>query len=129
MKPDSLAAVPSSHRSPSPEVTALRAAALSSCKQLRDQARQQARLIRSGAAGELTGADVERMAQDIISAARAQLDATAPHYQNPTADPELLATRRETAQIMTAAAREVDATLRKAWQARQEKPGARRWLR
>ena len=127
MNPDSLTAVPPSHRSPSPEVAAFRAAAVSSCKQLRDQARQQARLIRSGAAGELTEADIKRMAQDITAAARAQLDAAAPPYQ--TAGPELQATRRETAEIMTAAAREAETTLRKAWQARQEKPAARRWLR
>ncbi|HEY6792585.1 MAG TPA: hypothetical protein VI365_35265 [Trebonia sp.] len=48
--------MPSSRRSPSPEVAALRAAAEGSCKQLRDQAREQARLIRSGAVGELTEA-------------------------------------------------------------------------
>lgn len=96
---------------------------------LRDQARQQARLIRSGAAGELTEADVERMAQDITAAARARLEAAAPHYPNQTADPEVQATHRETAEIMTAAAREAEATLRKAWQARQEKPAARRWRR
>jgi hypothetical protein len=59
----SLAAMPSSRHSPSPEVAALRAAAEGSCKQLRDQAREQARLIRSGGASELTEADVERVAE------------------------------------------------------------------
>ena len=59
----------------------LRAAAEGSCKQLRDQAREQARLIRSGAVGELTEADVER-------------------------DQELKATRREAAMLLAATARE-----------------------
>jgi hypothetical protein len=106
--------MPSSRRSPSPEVTALRAAAVDSCKQLRDQAREQARLIRSGAVGELTEADVERMADDITAAARARLDAVAPDCQSPSADPELQATRREAAEIVTAAARQAGAELRKA---------------
>jgi hypothetical protein len=97
--------------------------------QLRDQARQQARLIRSGAAGELTGADIERMAQDITAAARARLDAAAPHYPDQAADPELQATHRDAAKLMTAAAREAEAMLREAWQARQEEPAARRWRR
>jgi hypothetical protein len=61
--------MPSSRRSPSPEVAALRVAVEGSCKQLRDQVRQQARLIRSGAAGELTEADAGRMAEDITAAA------------------------------------------------------------
>ena len=97
--------------------------------QLRDQARQQARLIRSGAASELTEADVERMARDITAAARARLDAAAPHHRDQAADPELQATHRDAAELMTAAAREADAMLREAWQARQEKPAARRWRR
>jgi hypothetical protein len=97
--------------------------------QLRDQARQQARLIRSGAADELTEDDVKRMARDITAAARARLDAAAPHYPNQTADPELQATHRDAAELMTAAAREAEAILRDAWQARQEKPAARRWRR
>lgn len=118
-----------SHRSISPEVAALRVAAEGICKQLRDQAREQARLIRSGVAGELTEADVERMARDIAAAARAQLEAAAPHCQSPSADPELQATRRQTAQLIAAAARQVDAELRKAWQARHEKLAGRRWRR
>jgi hypothetical protein len=60
-----LLAMPPSHRPPSPEVTALRAAAEGICGQLLGHARRQARLIRSGAAGELTEADIERMAEDI----------------------------------------------------------------
>jgi translation initiation factor IF-2 len=86
--------MPSSRRSPSPEVAALRAAAEGSCKQLRDQTREQARLIRSSAVGELTEADVERMAADIA-----------------------------------AAARQADAELRKAWRARPQEAGGRRWRR
>lgn len=118
--------MPSSRRSPSPEVAAFRAAVEGSRKQLRDQTRQQARLIRSGAVGELTEGDVERMAKDITAAARAQLDAAVPDYQSPSADPELQATRRQAAQIMAATAREVDAVLRKAWQARDEEAAGRR---
>jgi hypothetical protein len=118
-----------SHRSSSPEVAALRVAAEGVCVQLLGQTREQARLIRSGAAGELTEADVERMATDIAAAARAQLDAAAPHCQSPSADPEMQATRREAAQLMAAAARQVDAELRKAWRARQEKVPGRRWRR
>jgi hypothetical protein len=121
--------MPSSRRSPSPEVAALRAAAEGSCMQLRDQARQQARLIRSGAAGELTEADVERMAAEITAAARARLDAAAPHDQGPSADPELQATRREAAMLMAATARQADAELRKAWRARHEQAAGRRWRR
>ncbi len=97
--------------------------------QLAGQAREQARLIRSGAAGELTEADVERMAADIAAVARAQLEAAGPDRQSPSADPELQATRREVAQLMAAAAREVDAELRKAWRTRQEKAGGRWWRR
>ena len=120
-EPDgSFAAMPSSRRSPSPEVAALRAAAESSCRQLRDQVREQARLIRSGAAGELTEADVERMADDISAAARARLDAAAPSHQRPSADPELQATHRQAAQIMATMAREAAAELQKAWRARQK---------
>ena len=117
--------MPFSRRSPSPEVAALRAAAEGSCKQLRDQAREQARLIRSGGADEATEADVERMAQDITAAARALLDAAAPHCQSPSADPELQATHREAAMLMAAVARQADAELRKAWQARHEKTAGR----
>ena len=112
--------MPSSRRSPSPEVAALRVAAEASCRQLRDQVRQQARLIRSGAAGELTQADVERMAEDITAAARARLDAAAPPGQGPSADPELQATHRQAAQLMAATAREAAAELHKAWRARQK---------
>ena len=97
--------------------------------QLRDQVREQARLIRSGAAGELTEADVERMADDIAAAARARLDAAAPDCQDPAADPELQATRREAAMLMGAAAREAAAVLRKAWRARHEQAPGRRWWR
>src|ERR1700744_6518041 len=111
--------MPSSRPSPSPEVAALRAAAEGSCMQLRDQARQQARLIRSGAVGELTQADVERMAEDITAAARARLDAAAPPSQGPSADQDLEATHREPAQLMAAMAREAAAVLHKAWRARQ----------
>jgi hypothetical protein len=114
--------MPFSRRSPSPEVAALRVAVEDSIRQLRDQVRQQARLIRSGAAGELTQADVERMAEDITAAARARLDAAAPPGQGPSADQddqELQATRREAAQIMAATAREAAAVLTKAWRARQ----------
>jgi len=118
-----------SPRSSSPEVVALRVATEAICKQLRYQAREQARLIRSGAAGDLTEANVERMATDIAAAAHAQLDAAAPHCQSPSADPELQATRREAAQLMAAAARQVDAELRKARRAPDEKVAGRRWRR
>jgi hypothetical protein len=121
--------MPSSRRSPSPEVAALRVAVEGSCKQLRDQVRQQARLIRSGAVGELTEADVGRMAEDITAAARARLDAAAPDYQSLPADPELQATRREAAMLMAVSAREADAVLRKAWRARHEGAAGRRWRR
>src|ERR1700742_4176558 len=112
--------MPSSRRSPSPEVAALRAAVEDSCRQLRDQVRQQAGLIRSGAFGELTQADVERMAEDITAAARARLDAAAPPGQGPPADQELQATHREAAKIKAAAARRGAAVLTKAWRARQK---------
>ena len=118
-----------SHGSPSPQVAALRAAAERVCVQLKGQTREQARLIRSSAAGELTEADVERMAADLAAAARAQLDAAAPQGESPPADPEMQATRREAAQLMAAVAREVDAELRQAWRARQGKVPARRWRR
>jgi hypothetical protein len=121
--------MPSPHRSPSPEVAALRAAAEGSCQQLRDQVREQARRIRSGAAGELTEADVERMAEDIAAAARARLDAAAPPGQDPPADPELQATRREAAMLMDAAARQADAELRRAWHAPHEQAPRRWWRR
>ena len=120
--------MPSSRRSPSPEVTALRAAAEGSCKQLRDQVCEQARLIRSGAAGKLTEADVERMADDITAVARARLGPAAPD-QSPSADPELQAARREVAMIVATAAREAGALLRKAWRARHEEATGRRWRR
>jgi hypothetical protein len=117
--------MPSSRRSPSPEVAALRAAAEVSVKQLRDQTREQARLIRSGAAGELTEADVERMADDIAAAARARFDAAAPDAQSLSDDPELQATRREAAMIVGVAAREAGAVLRKAWRSRSAPRGRR----
>jgi len=122
--------MPSSRRSPSPEVLALRAAAEASCKQLRDQAGQQARLIRSGAAGELTEADVERMAAGIAAAARARLDAAAREDETGPADQDLAVTRREAAMLMTTAAHQAEAVLRRAWQARQEAAAGgrrRRW--
>jgi hypothetical protein len=112
--------MPSSRRSPSPEVAALRVAVEDSCRQLREQTRQQARLIRSGAVGELTQADVERMAEDLTAAARARLDAAAPPGQGPSADQELQASRRQAAQIMAVTAREAAAVLHKAWRARQK---------
>jgi hypothetical protein len=97
--------------------------------QLRDEVLEQARLIRSGAAGELTEADVERMAKDIAAAAQARLDAAAAHCQSPSADPELEATRRDAAMLMAAAGREADAQLREAWRARHEKAAGRWWRR
>jgi hypothetical protein len=112
--------MPSSRRSPSPEVAAYRGAVEDSVRQIRDQTRQQARLIRSGAVGELTQADVERMAEDITAAARARLDAVTPPGQGPSADQELQATHRQAAQLMAAAAREAAAVLHKAWRARQK---------
>src|SRR5260370_42422702 len=115
------------HRSSSPEVAALRVAAEGVCVQLLGQTREQARLIRSGAAGELTEADVERMATDIAAAARVQLDAAAPHSQSPWADPELQATRREAAQLIAAAARQGEAALRRARRAWQGQVAGRRW--
>ena len=118
-----------SNRSPSPEVLALRVAAEGIFTQLRRQVREQARLIRSGSAGELTEADVERMARDIAAAARAQLDSAAQHSQGQSANPELQTTRREAAALMVAAARDVDTELRKAWQGRHEKIAGRRWRR
>jgi hypothetical protein len=119
--------MPSSRRSPSPEVVALRAEAESSCRQLRDQVREQARLIRSGAVGELTEADVQCMAERITAAARARLDAAAPPGQSPPADPDLQAARREVAMLMAVTAREADAELRKAWRSRHERAAGRRW--
>jgi hypothetical protein len=112
--------MPFSRRSPSPEVAAFRVAVEDSRRQLRDQTRQQARLIRSGTVGELTQADVERMAEDITAAARARLDAAAPSYQGSSADPELQATHRQAAKIMAVMAREAAAELQKAWQALQK---------
>lgn len=74
-------------------------------RRLRDQTRQEARFIRSSTVGELTQTDVERTAEDITAAARARLDAAAPSCQGLSADPELQATHRQTAQIMAATAR------------------------
>lgn len=121
--------MPSSRHSPSPEVAALQTAVLRSRKQLLDQGRQQARLVRSGAVSDLTEADVERMAEGIIATARAPLDAVAPRSQSLSADPELQATRREADEIMTTAARQVRAELLKAWQARRDGSARRRWHR
>ena len=86
--------MPPSRRSPSPDVAALRVAAEGVVRQLGGQAREQARLIRSGAAGELTEADVARMAADIITTARARLEAAVPDLQSQHTDPALQATRR-----------------------------------
>lgn len=121
--------MPPSHRSPSPEVGALRTATERICGQLLSQAREQARLIRSGGAGELTEAEVTRMAADMATAAQARLDTAAPPCQSPSADPKLQVTRRESAKLMSSAARRVDEELRKAWRARQEKATGRRWRR
>jgi hypothetical protein len=112
--------MPFSRRSPSPEVAAFRVAVEDSRRQLRDQTRQEARLIRSGTVGELTQADVERMAEDSTAAARARLDAAAPSRQGSSADPELQATHRQAAQIMAVMAREAAVELQKAWRARQK---------
>ena len=121
--------MPPSRRTPSPEVAALRAAAEGICAQLMGQVREQARLIRSGAAGELTEADAGRMAEDIAAAARARLDAAVQHRQSPSADPLLETTRREAAQLMASAARQADTELRAAWRARHEKAAGRWWRR
>jgi hypothetical protein len=120
--------MPPSRRLPSPDVAALRVATEGIVRQLGTQARKQARLIRTGAAGELTEADVERMAASIAAAARARLEACVPYLQSPSADRELQATRREANQLIAVAAREVDAELRNAWRTWQEKAGGR-WRR
>jgi hypothetical protein len=65
------------------------------------------------------------MAADIAAAGRALLDAAVPDWQSPSAEPELEATRRQAAQLMAVTAREVNAVLRKAWRARQEKAAGR----
>jgi hypothetical protein len=125
--------MPSSRNSPSPEVAALRSAAEACVRQLRDDVREQASLIRSGAVGARTEADVGRMSEKIAAAARARLDAAAPPDPGPSADPELQAARRQVAAHLTAAAREADALLRRAWRAGPEEdaPGSRprRWRR
>ena len=121
--------MPPSSSSPSPEVAELRLATEGIVRQLRGQAREQARLIRSGAAGELLEADVERMATDIAAAARARLDAAELQCQNSSPDPELQNTRREAAQMIAAAARHVDAELREAWRTPHKKAASRRWWR
>ena len=113
-------------RRSSPDITALRIAAQGICRQLQAQAREQARRIRSGVAGDLTEADVERMTGDMVAAARAQLDDAAPPIESLAADPELTATRKEAAQLMAATARQADAELRNAWRARQDKVAGRR---
>jgi hypothetical protein len=63
------------------------------------------------------------------AAARARLDAAAPNYQSPSADPKLQATRREAAMLMAAVARQANAELRKAWRARHEETAGRGWRR
>lgn len=97
--------------------------------QLRDQVREQARLIRSGAVGGLTEADAEGMAKDMTAAAQARFDAAAAQYQSPASDPELATTRREAAMLMAAAGREAHAELREAWRARHEGAVGRWWRR
>jgi hypothetical protein len=69
------------------------------------------------------------MAAAIAAAASARLDTAAPSWQSPPTDPELQATRREVAQLMAAAGRQVDADLREAWRTRQEKAAGRWWRR
>jgi hypothetical protein len=118
-----------SHRSPSPEVTALRVATEGVVRQLTVQVRERAQLIRSAAMSDLTEADVERAAADIAAAARARLDSAGPDWQSPSVDPGLQAARREAAQLMAAAAREVNAELCTAWRARHEKAAGRWWRR
>jgi len=118
-----------SHHAQSPEIAAIQIATERIVTQLRRQTREQARLIRSGAAGELTEADVERMARDITAAAHAQLDAVTQDWQSASDDPGMQATRREVAQLMAAGSRQVDADLREAWQAQHEKVARRRWFR
>jgi hypothetical protein len=59
------------------------------------------------------------MAEDITAAARARLDAAAPSYQGPSADPELQAAHRQAAQIMAVMKREAAAELQKAWRAQK----------
>src|SRR5215469_2025326 len=122
-----------SHHAQSPEIAAIQIATERIVTQLRRQTREQARLIRSGAAGELTEADVERMARDIAAAARAQLDAAVQHCQLPPTDPGLQNFRREADILLAAAARDAGAKLRETWQAPPEKatgPGwGRRWRR
>ncbi len=110
-----------SFRSSSPEVSALRTAAMDIDAQLRDQAREQARLIRSGASGDLAEADIQRLAGEMAAAARARLDAAIEISQSTSADPELETTRRGAAQILAAAVREAEAEMLKAWKARYQK--------
>jgi hypothetical protein len=111
----------------SPEVIAVREAAMASTRQLRKQVRDQARLIRSGALGELTEADVARLAAEMSAAARAQVDAAAPSGQGTAEDQELRATRREAAGILTAAARQAELTLREAWRRAGQEKAPGRW--
>ena len=110
-----------SFRKSSPEVNALRTVAMDIDAQLRHQAREQARLIRSRASGDLAEADIQRLAREMAAAARARLDAAIEVSQSTSADPELEATRREATQILVAALREPEADLRKAWRARYQK--------
>lgn len=119
-----LVAMPPPDPSPSPQVAALRAAAESICAQLHLEVRGQQRVIRGSAVGELTEADVERIARHIADDARARLDA-AVHGQLPES-PEMLATRREAAYLVATAARLAGDDLRQAWRARQ---APRRWWR
>ena len=110
-----------SFRKSSPEVNALRTAAMDIDAQLRHQAREQARLIRSRPSGDLAEADIQRLAREMAAAARARLDAAIEVSQSTSADPELEATRREAAQILAAAVREAEAEMLKAWKARYHK--------
>ncbi len=110
-----------SFRKSSPEVNALRTAAMNIDAQLRQQAREQARLIRSRASGDLVEVDIQRLAGEMAAAARARLDAAIEVSQSTSADPELEATRREATQILVAAVREAEAEMLKAWRARYQK--------
>ena len=100
--------MPSPNRSLSPQV----AATESICAQLYIEVRRQQQVIRSAADGELTEADVERMARRIADDARARLDA-AVHDQD-AGVPEMLAARREADVLLASAARSAGEKLRQA---------------
>ncbi|MHB1817102.1 MAG: hypothetical protein ACYCO9_03560 [Streptosporangiaceae bacterium] len=86
--------------------------------QLRHQAREQARLIRSRASGDLAEVDIQRLAGEMAAAARARLDAAIEVSRSTPADPELEATRTGAAQILAAPVREAEAEMVEAWRAR-----------